>query len=219
MQPVTPVTPAMATVPSVITPVMTPTPPTVAPPPGVMPPSSPPGTENPYIDGSPPDSELLQPGRTRARTSVYHKATTAAGHADNALYNQRPSNSPPPLSTCHASKRLEPATYQETMDSEYSANWVYATNQELSGLQGAGSFGVAYQIKGGNVVSAKWVFTWKSDEIGKIVKAKARLVARKFSQRPGVDYNEANFCPNLCRAMHSFDGCYFMRVAVKSASF
>ena len=44
------------------------------------------------------------------------------------------------------------------------------------------------------MVSAKWVHTWKSDENGKVVKAKARLVARDFSQRPGVDYHET-FAP------------------------
>ena len=40
------------------------------------------------------------------------------------------------------------------------------------------------------MVSAKWVYTWKSNENGKVVKAKARLVARRFSQRPGGDYRE-----------------------------
>ena len=44
------------------------------------------------------------------------------------------------------------------------------------------------------MASAKWVFTWKTDEHGTIAKAKARLVARGFSQRPGVDHNET-FAP------------------------
>ena len=40
------------------------------------------------------------------------------------------------------------------------------------------------------MVSAKLVYTWESDETGKVVKAKAQLVARGLSQRPGVDYHE-----------------------------
>ena len=44
------------------------------------------------------------------------------------------------------------------------------------------------------MVSAKWVYTWVSDETGKVVKAKARLVARGFSKRPGVDDHET-FAP------------------------
>ena len=34
-------------------------------------------------------------------------------------------------------------TYQEAMGSEYSTNWVYVINHELSGLEGAETFGVA----------------------------------------------------------------------------
>ena len=40
------------------------------------------------------------------------------------------------------------------------------------------------------MVSAKRVYTWKSNGNGKVVKAKARLVPRGFSQRPGVDYHD-----------------------------
>ena len=35
---------------------------------------------------------------------------------------------------------------------------------------------------GANVVSARWVFAWKVDKDGNIVKPKAKLVARGFSQ-------------------------------------
>lgn len=40
------------------------------------------------------------------------------------------------------------------------------------------------------MITAKWVFTWKSDEHGRIVKAKCRLVARGFGQRRGIDFFE-----------------------------
>ena len=36
----------------------------------------------------------------------------------------------------------------------------------------------------------RWVFKWKADEAGKIVKAKARLAAKGFKQKYGVDYLE-----------------------------
>ena len=44
------------------------------------------------------------------------------------------------------------------------------------------------------MVSAKWEYTWKANEHGKVVKAQARLVAREFSPRPGVDFRET-FAP------------------------
>ena len=40
------------------------------------------------------------------------------------------------------------------------------------------------------MISAKWVLAWKTDEHGRVTKAKARLVARGFSQREGNDYFE-----------------------------
>ena len=47
---------------------------------------------------------------------------------------------------------------------------------------------------GVNVVSARWVFAWKVNKDGNIVKPKARLVARGFSQVYTVDFLE-NYAP------------------------
>ena len=42
------------------------------------------------------------------------------------------------------------------------------------------------------MIDAKWVYTWKVDEHGWVVKAKSRLVARGFKQRVGVDFSETS---------------------------
>ena len=39
-------------------------------------------------------------------------------------------------------------------------------------------------------VGYKWVFVRKRNENGEVVRYKARLVAQRFSQRPGIDYEE-----------------------------
>ena len=156
----------------------------VAPPTRVMPPSSPGGNDNPQVDEPPPDNELLQKGRTRAVTRAYRQTATTARPPNLEPFNQ-PS---PALASCDARQLSQPSKYDEAMRSRYYANWSHAMEGGLSGLEEAWTFEDAYQQKGGNVVSAKWVYTCKSDETGKVVKAKSRLVARAFSQHPGVDY-------------------------------
>ena len=58
-----------------------------------------------------------------------------------------------------------------------------------------GTFSAHVVPKGVNVITAKWVFAWKTDSDGYITKAKARLVARGFGQQLGVDYFNT-FAPN-----------------------
>jgi hypothetical protein len=44
---------------------------------------------------------------------------------------------------------------------------------------------------GSLLISLKWVFKRKRDEVGAIIKHKARLVARGFLQREGIDFDDA----------------------------
>ena len=68
------------------------------------------------------------------------------------------------------------------------------------------------------MIDAKWVYTWKVDEHGWVVKAKSRLVARGFKQREGVDFGEtfsppvSSFCVRLLSTMAcecDLDLCHF----------
>ena len=65
---------------------------------------------------------------------------------------------------------------------------------ELQNLESAGTWQVVERPEGVNVVDSKWVFQLKKDAKGNIVKWKARLVARGFTQVQGVDYFET-FAP------------------------
>ena len=69
--------------------------------------------------------------------------------------------------------------------------WENAMRAEFEGLVGLNAFEFVDVVPGGvNVVSARWVFAWEPDKDGNIVKPKARLVARGFSQVQTVGFLE-----------------------------
>ena len=43
---------------------------------------------------------------------------------------------------------------------------------------------------GRKVVGARWVHSYKSDDLGIFFKTKSRMVAKGFTQMPNVDYHE-----------------------------
>ena len=62
---------------------------------------------------------------------------------------------------------------------------------EVKGLVDLNAFEFVDVVPDGvNVASARWVFAWKVDKDGNVVKPKARLVARGFSQVHTVDFLE-----------------------------
>ena len=88
---------------------------------------------------------------------------------------------------------LEPL-YEEAMMRSDWPQWKKAIEDELGSLRAAGTWEVVERPCHTNVIDLKWVFRVKKDEKGNIVKWKARLVARGFTQIYGVDYFET-FAP------------------------
>ncbi|KAF0707421.1 hypothetical protein AaE_013609, partial [Aphanomyces astaci] len=83
----------------------------------------------------------------------------------------------------------EPTTVRQAMASKEAIERRKAMMRELDGIVGNGTWEVVERPKHTNIVSHKWVFKVKYDQGGNVDKFKARLVARGFSQRYGVDYS------------------------------
>jgi len=85
----------------------------------------------------------------------------------------------------------EPATYEEAMaDRQYSAQWAQAISEEIKALEKNNTWELVDLPSGRKPVGSKWVFKVKRRQDGSIEKFKARAVARGFSQRYGIDYEE-----------------------------
>ena len=80
-----------------------------------------------------------------------------------------------------------PQNWVDIQKSEFYEEWLNAMKLELDGHIDIGTFSADVVPKGVNVITAKWVFAWKTYSDGYITKAKARLVARGFGQQLDVD--------------------------------
>jgi Reverse transcriptase (RNA-dependent DNA polymerase). len=76
-------------------------------------------------------------------------------------------------------------------------HWKAAWHNELTALGGNQTFDPpGVPPKGVNIVSSRWVFAVKHNPDGTVNKFKARIVARGFSQKYGIDFEET-FAPTV----------------------
>jgi hypothetical protein len=93
-----------------------------------------------------------------------------------------------------ASSVDEPRSHTEAMKSKQSNQWKAAEAEEITSLEGRGTWEAVPRPKNTNVVSCKWVYRAKYGANGEVTRYKARLVARGFTQVYGQDYQET-FAP------------------------
>ncbi|MCO5608558.1 hypothetical protein L7F22_062769 [Adiantum nelumboides] len=115
---------------------------------------------------------------------------------------------------------VEPSSVQEALQHNC---WKRAMHAELDAIERNKTWTLVPKPPKRNVVSTKWIFKTKYKADGSLDKHKTRLMARGFSQRPGVDFDET-YAPTarmttirtvLCLAAHF--GWAVFQMDVKSA--
>ncbi|KAG1655976.1 hypothetical protein FOA52_008677 [Chlamydomonas sp. UWO 241] len=84
----------------------------------------------------------------------------------------------------------EPTTFKEATSAAnpYSSQWKQVSDEEISSLMENGTWELCQLPNGFSVLPVRWVYKFKRDATGQVVRFKARVVAKGFKQVEGVDY-------------------------------
>jgi hypothetical protein len=85
---------------------------------------------------------------------------------------------------------IEPTSYQEATNGEHSQQWTEAIQKEYDSLLTNGTWSLTALPRGRKAIGNKWVFRIKHNSDGTVERFKAQLVAKGFSQQPGVDFDK-----------------------------
>ncbi|GJU51932.1 putative ribonuclease H-like domain-containing protein [Tanacetum coccineum] len=86
---------------------------------------------------------------------------------------------------------VEPKTYKDALT---QACWIEAMQEELNEFERLEVWELVPRPDNVMVITLKWIYKVKLDELGGILKNKARLVARGYRQEEGIDFEES-FAP------------------------
>nr|GEU43129.1 hypothetical protein [Tanacetum cinerariifolium] len=83
---------------------------------------------------------------------------------------------------------MEPKTYKEALT---RSCWIEAMQEELNEFERLEVWELVPRPDQVMVITLKWIYKVKLDELGGILKNKARLVARGYRQEEGIDFEES----------------------------
>ncbi|GLB42029.1 putative mitochondrial protein [Lyophyllum shimeji] len=128
---------------------------------------------------------LNNPAARGPREWQHHVPDTSPGDSGNLAIDEVPDFA------FLAHDHEEPTSVAEALASDV---WRKSMEAELDQLKRLGTFEVVDLPPDRAPIKSKWVWRVKRDGNGKFLKAKSRLVAKGFTQQPGVDYSET-FAP------------------------
>ncbi|KAL0427614.1 UNVERIFIED_CONTAM: Retrovirus-related Pol polyprotein from transposon TNT 1-94 [Sesamum latifolium] len=83
---------------------------------------------------------------------------------------------------------IEPSSYEEALESRNSDKWKTAMEEEINSLIKNKTWTLVPKPKDTSIIDCKWLFKIKQEDESN--RYKARLVAKRFTQKEGIDFTE-----------------------------
>jgi hypothetical protein len=84
----------------------------------------------------------------------------------------------------------EPSSMSEAKGNQHSKEWMAAADSEYNSLMENETWRLVQLPLGRTAIGCRWVFRAKHDSDGRVNRFKARLVAKRYAQKYGIDYDE-----------------------------
>jgi len=81
-------------------------------------------------------------------------------------------------------------TVRQAMQDSNSEKWIEVMNKEYKSMQDNNVWELVPLLEGVKLVACKWLFKTKRDSKGNVERYKARLVAKEYTQKEGIDFKE-----------------------------
>ena len=133
----------------------------------------------------------VEPQVSKRKNSTANSEVVEAGRAQIIGDANAPVRTRRQVQATTLISKVEPQSVYEAQEDE---NWVQAMNEELDQIEKNNTWELVDRPKDKNVIGSKWVFRNKMNEEGQILRNKARLVCKGYSQVEGVDFDET-FAP------------------------
>ncbi|KAG9449432.1 hypothetical protein H6P81_009397 [Aristolochia fimbriata] len=84
----------------------------------------------------------------------------------------------------------DPISFSQAINSKESELWCNAMKEEMDCMSSNKVWDLVQLLTGFKPIGCKWIFKTKRDSLGNIERYIARLVAKGFTQREGIDYTD-----------------------------
>nr|GFC48922.1 retrovirus-related Pol polyprotein from transposon TNT 1-94 [Tanacetum cinerariifolium] len=128
---------------------------------------------------SPKRQDQTQTGKDRKRQS----------YSEPKVKSQSPRSTK--VNPGHVKAKIKPKTYKDALT---QACWIEAMQEELNEFECLEVWELVSHPDKVMVITLKWIYKVKLDELGEILKNKARLVTRGYRQEERIDFEES-FAP------------------------